>query len=43
MDINALVVSSLKKNHALACPIWTVENAAKYAASSEAATMRGGR
>jgi hypothetical protein len=34
MDINALVVSSLKKNHALACPIWTVENAAKYAASS---------
>lgn len=34
MDINELVVSSLKSNHGVVCPIWTVENAAKYAASS---------
>ena len=33
MDINELVVSSLKNNHGFESPIWTVENAAKYAAT----------
>lgn len=34
MDINELVVASLKNNHGFDCPIWTVENADKYTAAS---------
>jgi hypothetical protein len=34
MDINELVVSSLKNHHCYEGPIWTIENADKYAAKS---------
>ncbi|PRA28287.1 hypothetical protein [Pseudomonas poae] len=34
MDINELVVSSLKNHHGVEGPIWTIENADKYAAMS---------
>ncbi|NVZ68435.1 hypothetical protein [Pseudomonas costantinii] len=34
MDINELVVSSLKNNHGFESPIWTIENADKYATAS---------
>ncbi len=34
MDINELVVSSLKNHHGYEGPIWTIENADKYAAKS---------
>ncbi|XVO88958.1 hypothetical protein ACQ9Y2_07785 [Pseudomonas palleroniana] len=34
MNINELVVSSLKNNHGYDGPIWTIENAEKYASAS---------
>lgn len=34
MDINELVASSLKDNHGYDVPIWTIENAEKYASTS---------
>ena len=37
MDINELVVSSLKNHHGYEGPIWTIENTDKYAANAYSA------